>query len=166
MRTVLSIIIIIVCASILIVCHKNKKAKKPIEAVTPDPDEKDDTVDDENVADNSNLILKLNYMPGGEVSKTEFDKKNNTWRITSERRVTDKNGVEITLSRKDMDKIIELYSKLCDGNITEKDNTFYNGPFYSLIVYTENDEMLAYDWTYNHQVEEVYQIAEIIWEYY
>ena len=165
MRTVLSIIIIIVCASILIVCHKNKKAKKPIEAVTPDPDEKDDgTVDD--VVDDSNIILKLNYLPGGEVSKEEFDKKNNTWQITSERHVTDKNGVEITLSRKDMDKIVELYSKLCDGNITETDNTMYNGPFYSLIVYTENNEMLAYDWNQNHQVEEVYQIAEIIWEYY
>lgn len=164
MRTVLSIIIIIVCASILIVCHKNKKAKKSIEAVTPDPDEKNDTVDD--VADDSNLILKLNYLPGGEVSKEEFDKKNNTWQITSERHVTDKNGVEITLSRKDMDKVVELYSKLCDGNITETDNTMYNGPFYSLIVYTENNEMLAYDWNQNHQVEEVYQIAEIIWEYY
>ena len=165
MRTILSIIIIIVCAAILIVCHKNKKAKKPIEAVTPDPDEKDDgTVDD--VVDDSNIILKLNYLPGGEVSKEEFDKKNNTWQITSERHVTDKNGVEITLSRKDMDKIVELYSKLCDGNITETDNTMYNGPFYSLIVYTENNEMLAYDWNNNHQVEEVYQIAEIIWEYY
>lgn len=165
MRTVLSIIIIIVCASILIVCHKNKKAKKPIEAVTPDLDEKDDDTADD-VVDESNLILKLNYLPGGEVSKEEFDKKNNTWQITSERHVTDKNGVEITLSRKDMDKIVELYSKLCDGNITETDNTMYNGPFYSLIVYTENNEMLAYDWNQNHQVEEVYQIAEIIWEYY
>lgn len=165
MRTVLSIIIIIVCASILIVCHKNKKAKKPIGAVIPDPDEKDDdTVDD--VADDSNLILKLNYLPGGEVSKEEFDKKNNIWQITSERHVTDKNGVEITLLRKDMDKIVELYSKLCNDNITETDNTMYNGPFYSLIVYTENNEMLAYDWNNNHQVEEVYQIAEIIWEYY
>lgn len=163
MRTVLSIIIIIVCAAILIACHKNK-TKKPIEAVAPDPDEKDDAVD--NVADDSNLILKLNYLPGGEVSKEEFDKKNNTWQITSERHITDKNGVEITLSRKDMDKIVELYSKLCDGNITETDNTMYNGPFYSLIVYTENGEMLAYDWNQNHQVEEVYQIAEIIWEYY
>ncbi len=166
MRTIFSIIIIIVCTAILIICHMNK-TKKPIEAVTPDQDEKDDdTVDGENVTDNSNLILKLNYRPGGEVSKAEFDRKNNTWQITSDRHVTDKNEVEITLSRKDMDKIVELYSKLCDGNITEKDNTFYNGPFYSLIVYTENDEMLAYDWTYNHQVEEVYQIAEIIWEYY
>lgn len=165
MRTVLSIIIIIVCASILIVCHKNKKAKKPIEAVTPDLDEKDDDTADD-VVDDSNLILKLNYLPGGEVSKEEFDKKNNTWQITSERHVTDKNGVEITLSRKDMDKIVELYSKLCDGNITETDNTMYNGPFYSLIVYTENNEMLAYDWNQNHQVDEVYQIAEIIWEYY
>lgn len=165
MRTVLSIIIIIVCASILIVCHKNKKAKKPIEAVTPDLDEKDDDTADD-VVDDSNLILKLNYLPGGEVSKEEFDKKNNTWQITSERHVTDKNGVEITLSRKDMDKIVELYSKLCDGNITETDNIMHNGPFYSLIVYTENGEMLAYDWNYNHQVEEVYLIAEIIWEYY
>lgn len=166
MRTVLSIIIIIVCASILIVCHKNK-TKKPIEAVTPDPDEKDDdTASNENVADNSNLILKLNYLPGGDITKEEFDKKNNTWQITSERHVTDKNGIEITLSRKDMDKIVELYSKLCEGNITENDNPIYDGPSYSLIIYTENNEMLAYDWNYNHQVEEVYQIAEIIWEYY
>lgn len=164
MRTVFSIIVIIVCAAILISCHMNK-TKKPIKTVTPDPED-DDTANDENAVDNSNLILKLNYLPGGEVSKEEFDKKNNTWQITSERHVIDKNGVAITLSRKDMDKIIELYSKLCDGDITEKDNTFYNGPFYSLIVYTENGEMLAYDWNYNHQVEEVYQIAEIIWEYY
>lgn len=164
MRTVFSIIVIIVCTAILISCHMNKN-KKPIKTVTPDPED-DDTADDENAVDNSNLILKLNYMPGGEVSKEEFDKKNNTWQITSERHVIDKNGVAITLSRKDMDKIVELYSKLCDGDITEKDNTFYNGPFYSLIVYTKNNEMLAYDWNYNHQVEEVYQIAEIIWEYY
>ena len=166
MRTVLSIIIIIVCATVLIVCRMNK-TKKPIATVTPDPDEKDDdTIDDGNVADKSNLILKLNYLPGGDVSKEEFDKKNNTWQITSERHVTDNNGVAITLSRKDMDKIVELYSKLCDGNITENDNQLYTGPFYSLIVYTENNEMLAYDWNRNHQVEEVYQIAEIIWEYY
>lgn len=164
MRTVLSIIIIIVCAAILVGCHMNK-TKKPVETVTPDPDEKDDdTVDD--VVDNSNLILKLNYLPGGEVSKEEFDQKSNTWQITSERHVTDKNGVEITLSRKDMDKVIELYSKLCDGDITENDNPIYDGPSYSLIVYTEHGEMLAYDWNYSHQVEEVYQIAEIIWEYY
>lgn len=166
MRTVLSIIIIIVCTAILIGCHMNK-TKKPTKTVTPDPDEKDDdTVDDENVVNNSELILKLNYLPSGDITKAEFDKKNNTWQITSERHVIDKNGVTITLSRKDMDKIVELYSKLCDGDITENDNSICDGPFYSLIAYTENDEMLVYDWNYNHQVVEVYQIAEIIWEYY
>lgn len=166
MRTVISLIIIIVCAAILIGCHMNK-TKKPIETVTPNPDDKDDdTVNDENVADNSDLILKLNYQPGGDITKEEFDAKSNTWKITSERHVTDKNGVEITLSRKDMDKIVELYSNLCEGNVTENDSQICDGPSYSLIVYTENDEMLAYDWNYSHQVEEVYQIAEIIWEYY
>lgn len=165
MRTVISLIIIIVCATILISCRMNK-TKKPIEIETPDPDKKDDPVDDENTTTESDLILKLNYQPGGDITKEEFDAKSNTWKITSERHVTDKNGVEITLSRKDMDKIVELYSNLCEGNITENDSQICDGPSYSLIIYTENDEMLAYDWNYSHQVEEVYQIAEIIWEYY
>lgn len=165
MRTVISLIIIIVCATILISCRMNK-TKKPIEIETPDLDKKDDPVDDENTTTESDLILKLNYQPGGDITKEEFDAKSNTWKITSERHVTDKNGVEITLSRKDMDKIVELYSNLCEGNITENDSQICDGPSYSLIIYTENDEMLAYDWNYSHQVEEVYQIAEIIWEYY
>lgn len=165
MRTIISLIIIIVCAAILISCHMNK-TKKPTEIETPDPDKKDDPVDDENTTAESDLILKLNYQPGGDITKEEFDAKSNTWKITSERHVTDKNGVEITLSRKDMDKIVELYSNLCEGNVTENDRQICDGPSYSLIVYTENDEMLAYDWNYSHQVEEVYQIAEIIWEYY
>lgn len=165
MRTVISLIIIIVCAAILISCHMNK-TKKSIEIETPDPDKKDDPVDDENTTTESDLILKLNYQPGGDITKEEFDAKSNTWKISSERHVTDKNGVEITLSRKDMDKIVELYSNLCEGNVTENDSQICDGPSYSLIVYTENDEMLAYDWNYSHQVEEVDQIAEIIWEYY